>query len=606
MLRRNLIIATPGINRILGPVAFFLMALTISLYARGDVAYRTELTGDLSGKMARQIRSLSELYRLERRVPASMFQLEQRADRDVANLTDYLKNEGYYDASVQYEIIPEEGSTSVRVQLRVQPGARYTVESILIDSGGVLADSLPSIPARLGRRLKSGDPATSEVILEGEKYWLRRFKEGGYAWVKVLERRVTVQSETHTAQVIYRIDPGPRCTFGTVRMEGVSETVPDIVVRRELPWKDGDPFRESLLEQGRMRLLRLGLFSTVRVEPDPSGEGDASAAILVSVTPRPPRAVALGLRYHTDIGVSGEASWEHRNLGGEGERLELSAKASPIRQEILGSYRVLGVPGDRQRLLLRGQVTAEEPDAYDATAGELGVRVETDFSADLSGGLGPTLRLGRVKQNLTTRETVLLGLPGGITLDRRNDRMDATRGLFLQWDQAPYLGLDGDRLRLWKTEFKVSAFQPLSENDTWVLAARLRAGIMVGEDFETVPADLRFYAGGGGSVRGYEYQTAGPLDRDEDPLGGRSLLETSVELRRRLTDKIGLVTFVDSGTVYRQGWPDFSEPLRVGAGIGVRYATPMGPLRLDLATPINRRDGVDPAIQVYFGFGQAF
>ncbi|HPU98384.1 MAG TPA: POTRA domain-containing protein, partial [Candidatus Hydrogenedentes bacterium] len=124
------------------------MALTISLYARGDVAYRTELTGDLSGKMARQIRSLSELYRLERRVPASMFQLEQRADRDVANLTDYLKNEGYYDASVQYEIIPEEGSTSVRVQLRVQPGARYTVESILIDSGGVLADSLPSIPAR--------------------------------------------------------------------------------------------------------------------------------------------------------------------------------------------------------------------------------------------------------------------------------------------------------------------------------------------------------------------------------------------------------------------------------------------------------------------------
>ncbi|HOQ89458.1 MAG TPA: BamA/TamA family outer membrane protein, partial [Candidatus Hydrogenedentes bacterium] len=138
------------------------------------------------------------------------------------------------------------------------------------------------------------------------------------------------------------------------------------------------------------------------------------------------------------------------------------------------------------------------------------------------------------------------------------------------------------------------------------LAARLRAGIMVGEDFETVPADLRFYAGGGGSVRGYEYQTAGPLDRDEDPLGGRSLLETSVELRRRLTDKIGLVTFVDSGTVYRQGWPDFSEPLRVGAGIGVRYATPMGPLRLDLATPINRRDGVDPAIQVYFGFGQAF
>lgn len=571
-----------------------------------DVPYRTEISGDISGRMIRKIRDLSELVYLERRVPASEFQLRQRADRDVANLTDYLKRQGYYDVSIICEVVTEESPAFAVVRLQVRAGPRYRVGSIVVESDGVVADRLPEIPVRMGRRLKQGEPAAFDAILEGERYWLRRFREDGYAWAKAMDRRVVITMDRETVQVVYRIDPGPRCTFGESRMSGVEAVVPAEVIRRELPWREGEPFRESLLEQARQRLVRLGLFATVRLEPDSAGEGQPAAPILISVTPRPPRAVALGLKYHTDIGVSGEVSWEHRNLGGSGEHLELRSRALPILQELSGFYRLPGIPGDRQRLILRGQVTAEEPEAYDAVIGELGVRVEADLSSAVTAGIGPTLRLGKVKQNLNTTETVLLGLPGGITFDRRNDRLDATRGYLLQWNQAPYIGLDQDRLHLWKMDLQLSGYKPLAEGDTWVLASRVMTGILVGEAFESVPADLRFYAGGGGSVRGYKYQTAGPLGRDEDPLGGRSLLETSVELRRRLTEKIGLVTFVDSGTVFRQGWPDFSEPLRVGAGLGIRYATPIGPLRVDVATPINRREEVDPAVQVYFGFGQAF
>jgi len=572
----------------------------------GDIPYRTEIMGDVSGGVVRKIKALSELVRLEKRVPASLFQLRQRADRDVETLTDFLKRQGYYDGAVSYEVITPEDTVPAVIRLQVKAGQRYRVGSILVESGEIAADSLPEIPVRMGRRLKQDEPATFDAILDGEKYWIRRFREGGYAWAKAMDRRVVMTSDHNTVQVVYRIDPGPCCTFGEIRMSGAEAVVPEKVIRRELPWREGEPFRESLLEQGRQRLIRLGLFATVKVEPDPSGDGQPAAPILVSVTSRPPRAIALGLKYYTDIGVSGEASWEHRNLGGEGERLELLAKASPIRQELSGSYRLSGTPGERQRLILRGQVIGEQPDAYDAEVGEFGARVEGDLSSDVTTAIGPTLRLGKVKQNLGTTETVLFGLPGGITIDRRNDRLDATRGFLLQWNQAPYIGLDQDRLHLWKMDLQISGYQPLSEGDTWVLAGRLMAGTLVGEEFEAVPADLRFYAGGGGSVRGYKYQTAGPLDRDEDPLGGRSILETSVELRRRLTEKLGLVTFVDSGTVFRQGWPDFSEPLRVGAGIGLRYATPIGPLRVDVATPVNRREGVDPAVQVYFGFGQAF
>ena len=589
------------------PVIIATAWLTVGVVtAWGDVPYRTEIRGDFSSGMARKLRDLSELVRLERRVPASLFQLRQRADRDVENLADFLKRDGYYDGSVSYEVVTPADAVPAVIQLRVHTGTRYRVGSILVDSGSIPADDLPEIPPRLGRPLKRDAPATFDAILNGEQYWLRRFREGGYAWAKATDRRVVVTPESNAVQVVYRIEPGPLCVFGETRLPGGDTAVPVDVIRRELPWREGEPFRESVLEAGRQRLTRLGLFSTVRMEPDPAAAGQPAAPILVSVSPRPPRAVALGLKYYTDIGISGEASWEHRNFRGEGERLEVSAKASPIRQELSGSYRLPGIPWDRQRLILRGQIVGEQPDAYESVAGELGARVEGDLSPDITAGIGPTLRLGKVKQNLGTTETVLLGLPGGITLDRRNDRLDATRGLLLQWDQAPYAGLDQDRLHLWKTELQVAGYQPLSEGDEWVLAGRLRAGALVGEAFESVPADLKFYAGGGGSVRGYKYQMAGPLDRDEDPTGGRSLLETSVELRRRLTEKLGLVTFLDSGTVFRQGWPDFSEPLRVGAGIGIRYATPLGPLRVDVATPINRRDGVDPAVQVYFGFGQAF
>jgi translocation and assembly module TamA len=128
---------------------------------------------------------------------------------------------------------------------------------------------------------------------------------------------------------------------------------------------------------------------------------------------------------------------------------------------------------------------------------------------------------------------------------------------------------------------------------------------MSGAERDEIPADIRFYAGGGGSIRGYAYQSVGPTQNNE-PIGGRSLITMSAELRIKITEKMGLVAFVDGGSAFESAFQDFEETLQWGGGLGFRYFTAIGPLRLDVGIPINRRAGIDDSFQIYVSIGQAF
>ena len=156
------------------------------------------------------------------------------------------------------------------------------------------------------------------------------------------------------------------------------------------------------------------------------------------------------------------------------------------------------------------------------------------------------------------------------------------------------------------SEVSGSTYYSVFDDDQLVLAARTRVGSIVGEETEVIPANKRFYAGGGGSIRGFEFQKVGPLDDDEDPLGGRSVLELGFEARIRLTETIGLVPFIEGGTVFDSSFPDFDEELLWSAGLGLRYFTAIGPVRLDVGFPLNGRDGVDGLFEFYVSLGQAF
>ncbi|MGC2785092.1 MAG: BamA/TamA family outer membrane protein, partial [Roseiarcus sp.] len=150
-----------------------------------------------------------------------------------------------------------------------------------------------------------------------------------------------------------------------------------------------------------------------------------------------------------------------------------------------------------------------------------------------------------------------------------------------------------------------SAYYSIDADSRYVLAGRVAAGAMGGPQLDAIPANWRFYAGGGGSVRGYAYNELGPTVWWGAVVGGKSVFDASAELRVKLTDTIGVVTFFDIGNAFSSNFPNFSEPLFAAAGLGLRYYTSVGPIRLDVAFPFERRAGNGP-VAVYVSIGQSF
>ena len=199
----------------------------------------------------------------------------------------------------------------------------------------------------------------------------------------------------------------------------------------------------------------------------------------------------------------------------------------------------------------------------------------------------------------------LISLPATFNWDRSNDRLDPTAGGRLTLTNEPFVDVFGNDLAFNRSRLDYSHYLQVLAAPRVVLAGRTAIGTLFGASRADVPADLRFYAGGGGSVRGFAFQKAGELDDRNDPLGGRSLFEASGEIRVRVTESIGVVAFVDAGAAFTSSYPDFDDELRIGAGPGLRYFSPIGPLRLDVGFPVNPRDS-DDAFQLYISIGQAF
>jgi translocation and assembly module TamA len=198
---------------------------------------------------------------------------------------------------------------------------------------------------------------------------------------------------------------------------------------------------------------------------------------------------------------------------------------------------------------------------------------------------------------------MLVSLPSQLDYDARDSKLDPTRGLRGTLDAEPLYDILGNTPAL-VAKGTLSSYLALGANDRMVIAARGSTGSIAGGSLEDIPATRRFYLGGGGSIRGYEYRSVGPKIGDE-VVGGLSFWEASLELRYRLTESWGIVPFIDAGAAYEDSIPDFSEDIRVGAGIGVRYFTPLGPIRFDVAVPLDP-EGNDPAVAFYVGLGQAF
>jgi translocation and assembly module TamA len=571
-------------------------------FADFGVTYKTTIKGDADRKLVAEMKAISSLVALKDQPPASLSLLDRRVDEDTGRFKKLLKSWGYYGCEVRADIDPK--AHPVRIVFHVNTGPPYLLKSVKIEGvngGRALGLKFPQaqkIGLFLDQPLKAG------AVLDAQERLLGRIRKQGFPFPKISERRVVVDHAKQSGEVTFRVDPGPRARLGPTIITGL-ESVDEAFVRSYIPWKERDLYDPALLEKLQRRLTTLDLFATVRVIAGQTLDEKGRLPIQIALTERKHRTVQAGISYKTDEGPGANISWEHRNLFQRGERLAVSSSVSRFTQDAQGIFQKPYFLRSDQSLKLFLRLAKEEPDAYTSRSIKSSILVDRNLEDQMVIGGGLALKTSKVEQLAEVDRFSMISLPLHFEWDTSDDLFDPTQGGRLGLSLEPFYDASGTDLTFIKGYASFRRYAHVSENPFLVLAGKLTLGAIGGEERDAIPADERFYAGGGGSIRGYSYQSVGPREAGV-PLGGRSLIVFSLEMRHRLTDSMGLVGFLDSGTVFTDTIPDSKETIRWGTGLGLRYFTPIGPLRLDAGVPLNRRPEVDDRFQVYLSLGEAF
>ena len=550
------------------------------------------------------ILAASRLETLQDTPPPTLAALKRRAEDDAARFSEVMRSNGYYESDIRYEVTGE--SAPYAVSVSIAPGERYTLAAFDI----VFVGGRPENPAAAATAADVGagvgGPAVAADVVAAEGRLVRWLKDHGYPYASIVDRLALANRPDKDVWVQVSVETGPLIRFGKLAIDGLERSDP-VLVERNIDWTVGDIYDQRLVDAARNRLLDTGVFSTVVILP----EGDAAAAggerrMDVTVEEGLPRSVSAGLSYETNQGPELRFGWEHRNLWGEGEVLSLRTTLGLLRQRLDTGLRKPDFLRRDQDLIVTNNLINEETDAYNQTGIESSALLERPLARHLRGSLGVAADFFTITNNNGPERSLLFGAPLTLIFDNSDDLLNPTNGVRLTGNATPWTGQADTPVQFLAGELTGSTYLPLDADRRVVVALRGQIGTIWGTSINNVPANRRFYAGGGGSVRGYAYQDVGPLNGNNDPTGGKSLAVFSTELRLMVTEEIGIVPFFDAGNVYDSTRPDFSEPFFKGTGLGVRYLTPVGPVRFDFAVPLDRRDDIDDPYQFYISLGQAF
>jgi translocation and assembly module TamA len=543
--------------------------------------------------------------------PAGAIEARRRARDAAVSAVALLRSEGYYEADVTPGV-PD--GDPPRAVLTITPGPRFRFAAPEVEWVGAAPSPEVAKAAGTALAVAPGKPARAADVLAAEGRIVAALTKRGYADAVADTRRVVVDHADQSLTPTFRIAAGDLVRLDRVKVITKGKTRRWWVLSLS-PWKKGevyDPAKVAKLEQ---RLLDAQVYESVTVALAPKDQTvDGLRPVLASLSDRKPRTLELGAGYSTTDGSGVDAKWINYNRLGLADTLTLTAIAHDIQQKL---DLELDLPDWRrpdQTLKMGIGAQADRTQAFDDAGGGVRAQVERHWTKTtfLSAGVEfdyTTL----TEKDPVNAEGTLVGenlklfisqLPLGFTLDRSNDPLNPTRGWRINIQADPTL-VEGDRrLSFLNTQAQASLYVPLQASAGTVLAGRLKFGSIIGGQIPDVPANLRLYAGGGSSVRGFGYQEVGPRLSDNTPEGGLSLVESAFEVRQRVTRQLGVVVFVDAGSVGLSTTPTFRD-VSIGAGIGLRYDLGFGPFRIDLATPLNPRQGDGP-IQAYVSIGQAF
>lgn len=538
--------------------------------------------------------------------PANAAQLERRAKEDAELMRSILRSEGYYDALVTTEVQPEDDR--LQVTINVAPGSLYKFADVKVTGLGQAQAMREAFP------VETGDPVDAQTVISGQTDLRVELMRNGYPFAKVDDPAVTVDHATTLSTLDLPVDTGPRAVFGDIVVTGnrppFSAKHAAVIAR----FRKRQLYNVDQVDDLRRALVATGIVGAVTVEPVKTADPGV-VNILIKLEPAPLRTIAGEVGYGTGEGFRVEASWQHRNLIKPEGAVTFRGIAG-TREQLLGATLRMNNFRARDRVL-NARVIAHHVrfNAYDANTFEVGGSLERQtniiFQKRWTWSVGAEVLASDEKDFVpvlgrAARRTYLIGaLPGQLGYDGSNDLLDPTKGFRLNGRLSPEVSFRGSVFTYVKAQLDGSYYQPI--NSRVVLAGRARLGGTVGAARDNIAPSRLFYAGGGGSVRGYGYQLIGPRDPNGNPVGGRSLAEFGLEARVKLPffgGNFGVVPFLDGGQIYSSSYPKFTD-IQYGAGLGIRYYSLFGPIRVDVGTPLNRRTG-DPRVAVYVSIGQAF
>ena len=490
--------------------------------------------------------------------PTSLLDVRRRATQAAGALEEYLASEGYFTAIVSPDLVED---MDTRPRLDVDLGDRFTIASVALSG----VDDLPA--------------------------------EG----IDALASRAD-----KTLELTYKLVPGPRVKLGELVVPDSLKTK-DSAINILRNWQSGDYYAPEKMETLRTRVRGTDLFDGIGVNIHKTADSDGLHPVELQLSEGKRRSVGAGVSVSTSDGVGTTASWERRNLTGIGDTLGVDAQIATRTSELTLSYERPNIGRYGRDFSAETGVRAEETDAYDLQGASVSASLSQPFNEQFTLSAGTTLDATRsTDYELRAQgeddyvEQVTLSFPLGATYNTVKAPLDPQAGNRVSLGVEPGISFGDGEASYTRITSSASTYRKIS--DRLVAAVRAEAGTFLGD--EGVPVDRKFFAGGGGSVRGFEYQSLSPTDSDGNIIGGDAMFAASLELRWRKSERWGYVAFVDSGYAADSIDEAFGE-MRTSFGLGVRFYPGFGPVRFDIATPLDRRDGEDP-VQIYVSIGQSF
>jgi translocation and assembly module TamA len=596
--------------------------------------YRVEVASVGDGAMDATLHATSDLEALRVSAPVSPFGLIARARSDADRLKTVLESYGYYQSSVAITIngtplndtglgetltaLPKD--SEARIAIRFNLGPLYHLRRITVEG-----DIPESARAVLG--LAEGSPAVAAAVLAGGARVLTALQEQGYAFAKV-DAPVAYEDQTDPVlDVSFHAVTGVKVKIGVIRIVGLKR-VHESLVRARLLLHTGEQYSPAEIERARHDLLALGVFATVSVQVGTTVDGDGGVPITFDIRERLRHAFSVNGAYSSDLGGSGGVTWTDRDVFGGAQQLTLSATVlnlggsatTGLGYDTTAKFLIPDFGRRDQTLQFTVGAIKQSLEAYDQTAVMTGATLNRKLSSIWSASVGVGTAEEHIIQEGVAYNYLLYSLPLSVSLDSTDlpsPLDDPLHGMRASLSITPTRSIGPPDATFIISQIKAAAYLDmhalgLTDAGRSVLAARALAGFAQGAGDFSLPPDQRFYGGGSGTIRGYRYQALGPyFIADGNPAGGTSIVAGSLEFRQRFGANFGAAVFVDEGQVKASSKPpatvtSIGGGVGIGAGAGIRYYTPIGPIRLDFAMPTRRYSTDDDAFEIYIGLGQAF